>query len=79
MIPTIVLTLLKQKNMGLIIILLFLLPCFINLPLQIPDYDLFFGGNDKGRTQLAHVILDKCASLDIFNHYFSPLMDEKAF
>lgn len=25
----------------------------------------FFGGNDKGRTQLAHVILDKCASLDI--------------
>ncbi|WP_259756669.1 hypothetical protein [Lactococcus lactis] len=51
----------EAKKYGLYHNSTFYTPC-INLPLQIPDYDLFFGGNDKGRTQLAHVILDKCAS-----------------
>lgn len=54
----------EAKKYGLYHNSTFYNPC-INLPLQIPDYDLFFGGNDKGRTQRAHVILDKCASLDI--------------
>ncbi len=42
----------------------FYTPC-VQLPSQLPDYDLFFGGNDQGRGKLADAILDKCANLDV--------------